>query len=99
MEEETGSHLEDKLGDFDEVIPNIAESREGLTHDNEEDRKEIQEKEELVEGEEEEAKDKFSSEPEVEDSPISNGHSIVTEATIEAHDLNETPVLVSIRLP
>ena len=78
MEESVGETLSEKLEDFDELLPNIGESQHDL------DQEEVTDGQEAVE--EEMVKER------VEDqdlSPVSNGHSIVTEATIEAHDMTD----------
>lgn len=78
MEESVGETLSEKLEDFDELLPNIGESQHNL------DQEDVTDGQEAVE--EEMVKER------VEDqdlSPVSNGHSIVTEATIEAHDMTD----------
>lgn len=100
MEESVGETLSEKLEDFDEVIPDISESEQEVDH-TETNGHVPDEKEEEKEAEVEMVKE--SQEPlenGVDNSPISNGHSIVTEATIEAHDMTdlEQSIIVSTEL-
>lgn len=93
MEESIGETLSEKLEDFDEVIPNIAESTLEL-NDKPSDEQEVVEvdegkEEEIVEEQEVKEEVKDLLENGVDHSPVSNGHSIVTEATIEAHDMTD----------
>lgn len=90
-EEDSGEMLEDKLAEFDEILPNLEESASELgKEENEDSLDELHklpsvQKEVLTETE--------------DSSPVSNGgHSIVTEATIEAHDVTnlEASACVSI---
>lgn len=102
MEESVGETLSEKLEDFDEVIPDISESEQEVDH-TETNGHVPSEKEEGEEKKEEVEMVKESQEPlenGVDNSPISNGHSIVTEATIEAHDMTdlEQSIIVSTEL-
>lgn len=91
MEESMGETLSEKLEDFDEVIPNISESEQevdhpeingDVVHETKDVEMEVVEVPEVEETQE-------PLENGVDHSPISNGHSIVTEATIEAHDMTD----------
>lgn len=94
LEESIGETLSEKLEDFDEVVPDISASVQDIDHkgtngdvcrddndndDNEENRI-IEKVVKIVEDQLENG---------VDHSPISNGHSIVTEVTIEAHDMTD----------
>lgn len=89
MEERSqGETLEEKLEDFDEVIPDITESevdpdeqhsKVSNGHGPHREKEVVSEDDVEMEG---------NNNPH-DESPISNGHSIVTEATIEAHDVTD----------
>lgn len=90
LEESIGETLSEKLEDFDEVVPDISASVQDIDHkgtngdvcrdDNEEESRIIEKVVKIVEDQLENG---------VDHSPISNGHSIVTEVTIEAHDMTD----------
>lgn len=86
MEESLGETLSEKMGDFDEVVPDIGASEIDLDQvevngDVYPDAADVVPEKEPAEGGE--------KEEDLEHSPVSNGHSIVTEATIEAHDMTD----------
>lgn len=80
-DEDNGEMLEDKLAEFDEILPNLEESASDRGQGESED-----ELAKMLNGHKDwEVKKVVVTE--TEESPVSNGgHSIVTEATIEAHD-------------
>lgn len=93
MEESIGETLSEKMGDFDEVVPDIEESEQEGDSQKKPNGESLREDEKVTEDQDVEERVVKLVENNLENgiahSPVSNGHSIVTEATIEAHDMTD----------